>query len=121
MCFHQEAKLLAIDDDDVRDMVRSMLSLEPAARGSATDYAAYPLFPPYFGGFLHGFMATLLRTTHDEKVAMIAARQEEILGALGKTQHLGCILAIWVSFFSRPERYRCTQAAAKTVRESPGC
>ena len=36
--FHQEAKLLAIDDDDVRDMVRSMLSLEPAARGSATDY-----------------------------------------------------------------------------------
>ena len=38
MCFRQEAKLLAIDDDDVRDMVRSMLSLDPAARGSATDY-----------------------------------------------------------------------------------
>ena len=69
-----------IDDLEIREMVRSMLSLDPSLRESAADYLesrSPSIFPPYFGRFLHRFMATLLRTSHDEKINLISGAKND--------------------------------------------
>jgi phosphoinositide-3-kinase regulatory subunit 4 len=83
--FPLEAKLQEIEDPEVRKMVRSMLSLDPTMRESAAEYLESrtpSIFPAYFSEFLHRFMARLLRTSHDEKITLIAASQDEILATL---------------------------------------
>ena len=83
--FPLEAKLQEIAEPEVREMVRSMLSLDPSMRLSAADYLESrtpSIFPAYFSEFLHQFMAKLLRTSHDEKISIVSAAQDELISKL---------------------------------------
>ncbi|KAM0788135.1 hypothetical protein ACM66B_001300 [Microbotryomycetes sp. NB124-2] len=64
--YSPEAYLAEIDDQDIRIMIRSMLSLEPTDRMTCAEYlAAYQgsVFPDLFSSFLHPFIASLNDST----------------------------------------------------------
>lgn len=77
--FDIEAPLAEIVDKDVREMVRSMISLDPQQRRSFAEYlgeARGQVFPEMFYSFLHPYLTTLQRTP--AKASSMAAAEAVI-------------------------------------------
>ena len=70
-----------IEDEHVRSLVAAMIQRDPKDRRSAGEYLrAYEgkVFPPYFRGFLHGFLAQLMKMSSDDKIEIVRKSYDDI-------------------------------------------
>jgi phosphoinositide-3-kinase regulatory subunit 4 len=73
--------LARIEDPSVRKLVAHMIQRDPALRLKPSEYLQEwegRLFPSYFRGFLHGFMAQLMPLNCDDKIQIIRASYDDI-------------------------------------------
>lgn len=98
--YDPEIKMADLKDPDVRELVRSMISLDPNVRRRPEEYLKdYDgrCFPPYFMSFLHPFAwRCISEMTPDESIGYISQHRDLIL------QELGAASAVSMSGASSP-------------------
>lgn len=73
--FDIEGPLAEISDEGIRDMVRTMISLDPESRLTFDDHlerAKGAIFPPCFSSFLHRYLITLQRTSSPRTTSSVS-------------------------------------------------
>ncbi|KAK4050158.1 Serine/threonine-protein kinase [Microbotryomycetes sp. JL201] len=89
--YSPETYLAEIDDQDIRIMIRSMLSLDPADRMTCAEYlAAYQgsVFPNIFSAFLHPFISALNDSTSGVTPPVQAPTKTPLPGSSTPTQRV---------------------------------
>lgn len=84
-----------ITDDNLRNMITSMISLDPKKRKSAEIYLSEMrkvLFPEYFYTFLQSFVQIFSSKTADEKIGSLYPDIEQIKDILTSREEDGTIL-----------------------------